>query len=225
MTNQNTKIQYVASSTGYQPMPYGTRAGEPTVSIKLSSSENNAVKVNSLESQFDSYGWKRKLNSGFARLRIYGDNPFADRHVEALDYLFDLIDPRFVDFEIQASELTQEPARVINIKADTITVVFDENDDELVKNTEVLDAITERGRKYGDTQFIFKCSSVMAEDTINQFTYDYSVYDSDVWVYPKGRKVNTTADNYDSLASVAKRNTWNLSPRMDLLADYEEDDE
>lgn len=225
MSKRDTKIRHHRNAIEYQPMPYGERAGEPTVSLKLSSSESNAIKVNSLEKQFENYNWKRKLNSGFARLRVYGDNPFADRHIEPLNYLFDLIDPRFVDIEIEASQLTQEPPRIISRKADTITVVFDENNEELASNGEILSKITERGRNYGDTQFIFKASSTTIEDKIKNFAFDYSVYDSDVWVYPKGRKINTTADSFEALASIAKRNTWNLSPRMDLLADYEEDEE
>jgi hypothetical protein len=224
MTNQNTEIRHIRNAIEYKPMEYGERAGEPTVSIKLSSSESNSIKVNSLDKQFRSYNWHRKINSGFARLRIHGDNPFADRHVESLNYLFELLDPRFVDFEIKASELTQEPARVISRKADTITVVFDENDDDLVNNTEALQNLAERGRKYGDTQFIFKTSSTTCEDTIKDFAREYKVYDSDIWIFPKGRKVKTTADNWDGLCSVAKRNTWNLSPRMDLISDYEEDE-
>lgn len=208
----------------YHPMRYGERAGEPTVSIKLSSSDSNSIKVNSLEGQFERYNWKRKLNSGFARLRIHGDNPFADYHMESLDYLFEVIDPRFIDLEIEASDLEQTPPRVISQRADTITVVFSENDDELVQNEEALRELAERGRKYGDTQFIFKSSSAVVEDDIKQFSRDYKVYDSDIWVYPKGRKVKTTANNYEALTSITKRNTWNLSPRMDLLADYEEDE-
>jgi len=225
MSNRNLEIQHMRNQMEYHPMRCGERAGEPTVSIKLSSSESNSLKVNSLESQFERYNWKRKLNSGFARLRIHGDNPFADYHMEALDYLFEVIDPRFIDIEIEAKELEQEPPRIIDRRADTITVVFRENDDKLVANAEALEQLTDRGRKYGDSQYIFKASSSVIEDDIKQFSRNYKVYDSDIWVYPKGRKVYTTAENYEALTSIVKRNTWNLSPRMDLLSEYEEEDE
>lgn len=224
MSNRNLEIRRMRNDIEYHPMRYGERAGEPTVSLKLSSSESNSIKVNSLENRFETYNWKRKLNSGFARLRIHGDNPFADYHLEPLNYLFDILDPRFIDVEIKATELDQEPPRIIDQRADTITVVFNENDDELVSNPDALEKLTDRGRKCGDSQYIFKASSSVIEDDIKQFTRDYKVYDSDVWVYPKGRKIHTTADNYESLTSIVKRNTWNLSPRMDLLSDFEEDE-
>lgn len=222
MTNQNTKIKHIDST--FRMMPYGERAGQPTISLKLSSSESNAIKVNSLESMFERYNWKRKVNSGFARLHIHGDNPLADRHLESLNYLFDLLDPRFVDIEIEASELTQEAPRVINNKADTYTVVFDENDDEITSDTEVLSGICERARSFGDSQFLFKASGTTFEDDVRQFSYDYGVYDSDIWLYPKGRKVHTVSDNYEQLETIAKRNTWNVSPRMDIVSSYEGSD-
>lgn len=224
MSNRNLELKRVTGGIDYHPMRYGKRAGQPTVSVKLSSSENNSIKVTSLESQFTRYNWKRKINSGYARLRIHGDNPFADHHMEALNFFFETLDPRFVDIEIEASNLTQSPPRVIGRKADTITVVFDENDDELVANEEALREIAERGRKYGDTQFIYKASSTVVEDDIDEFSREYKVYDSDIWVYPKGRKVKTASENLQALKSVSKRNTWNLSPRMDLLESYDEEE-
>lgn len=223
MSRRNTEIKYIEGSTTYRPMPYGRFSGSPVVSLKLSSSETNAIKVNSLERMFENRGWKKKLNSGFARLHIYGDNPLSDEHIESLGYLFDVLDPRFVDIEIDADVLDNEPPRIIDQKADTYTVVFDvDNDEELVPNPDALKYITDRGRNYGDTQYIFKTNTVMCEDTVNDFSFEYNVYDSDIWLYPKGRKVGTTAEKARSLESVAKRNTWNLSPRMDLLSDYSE---
>jgi len=67
MTRRNTEIKFIQSGTGYNPMSYGKYAGQPTVSVKLSSSSQNSWKVNSLESMFINNNWKQKITSGYAR--------------------------------------------------------------------------------------------------------------------------------------------------------------
>jgi len=110
MTRRDTEIRYIESGTEYGPAPYGQFAGEPTVSVKLSSSDQNALNINSLENMFSQRGWKKKIKSGHARLRIYGDNPFHERHEESLEFLFDVLDPRFIDIEVKDLNIETVPS-------------------------------------------------------------------------------------------------------------------
>lgn len=225
MTRTNTEIKFIQDSTSYGPMPHGQFAGEPTVSIKLSSSESNAMKVNSLENIFISRNWKQKLTSGYARLRIYGDSPFHERHEEALEYLFDVLDPRFVDVELEDRYIDQEPSTYIKRKIDTYTFVIDVTRDSPAYDVNTLSQISRNYASDGNAQYLFKTDSVTCEDEVRQFAEDYRLYDSEVWLYPKGRKASTMQESIDSIRPVAKRHAWNVSPRLDVEADTEDESE
>ena len=219
MTRANTEIKFIQEKSGYEPMAYGEFSGQPTVSLKLSSNSNNAMKVNSLENLWNSRNWKRKLSSGYARLRIFGNDPFAEEHRESIEFLIDKINPRFLDFEIEDKFLDKKPPRYIQRKADTYSFFFDAAKDSTRYDPDILKHMTESVANYGNAQYIFKVESVMCEDPIKQFSRDYKVYDSDIWLFPKGRKRETMEDNLDSIVNIAKRNSWNVSPRMDLRVD------
>lgn len=225
MTRRDTEIRYIESNTTYGPMPYGEHAGQPTVSLKLSSSENNSIRVNSLENILESRNWKNKLKSGYARLRIYGDNPFAERHQDSLEYLFDIIDPRFIDVELKDTEIETEPSTYIKRRVDTFSFFIDLTKDGPRYDEEVLQYISDKCASHGNGQYIFKSDTVMHEDDIRDFCREYKVYDSDVWVFPKGIKPETVQKNRETVESYAKRNTWNVSPRMDIEYTDEQTDE
>lgn len=222
MTRVNAEIQRIKNKTSYGPMPYGQFCGEPTVSVKLSSSENNAIKVQSLYNVFTSRNWKQKLDSGYARLRIYGDNPFHERHEEALEYLFDVLDPRFIDVELKDTYINQEPSTYIKRRIDTYTFIIDATRDEPAYDINTLVNITQNHASQGNAQYIFKADSVTCEDFVRNFSQDYKLFDSDIWLYPKGRKASTMQDSLESIASVAKRNSWNVSPRFNFETEDEE---
>jgi hypothetical protein len=205
-------------------MRYGPYAGKPVVMLKLSKADSNSIDVTSLEKQYESYGWKSKLNSGFARLYVYGHDPFAEEHREALEFLFDVINPRFVDFEIDEQYADKIPPRNIKNKLDTITFRIDASKDGEY-NTETIDEFASNAVSYGDLSFLFEADSISHEQDIIDFSYEYPVYDSDIWVYPKGRKMKTTTDNFELVESICKRNTWNVSPRTDLLSEFETEEE
>lgn len=221
MSRTNTEIRRINQGSGYETMQYGPYAGTPTVLLKLSKSDSNSIKVNSLEKQFQTYGWKSKLKSGFARLHVYGHDPFAEEHEEALNYLIDVVDPRFVDFEIEEQYADKLPSRNIKNKLDTITFMMDLSSDKKNFDPETMEEFCSNPISYGELQYMFKADSTPHEKEIANFSRNYSVYDSDIWVYPKGRKLETTCENISMMENICKRNTWNLSPRMDLLHDYE----
>lgn len=221
MSRTNTEIRRINQASGYQTMQYGPHAGTPTVLLKLSKSDSNAIEVNSLEKQYQSYGWKSKLNSGFARLYVYGHDPFAEEHRQALEYLIDVIDPRFVDFEIDEKYADKIPSRNIKNKLDTITFTMNLSNGGTDFDPEVMEEFTSNPVSYGELNYMFKADSVSHESTIANFSRNYSVYDSDIWVYPRGRKLDTTSENIEKIENICKRNTWNRSPRMDLLTEYE----
>jgi hypothetical protein len=219
MTRRDTEIKVIRDQTSYEPMGHGKFSGQPTVSVKLSSAESNSIKVVSLESLFQRYGWKRKLRSGDARLRIYGDNPFSEEHSEALDFLFDLLNPRFIDFEVKDIHIQEEPIRSIRRRADTFSFVFDVTKEDERFDPEVMKNLSDFCNSHGNAQYIFKSDSVSQEDDIKEFKRKYGVYDWDVWLYPKGEKQSTVSESRESIETVAKRNTWCLSPRMDIISD------
>ena len=221
MTRTNTEIRRINRASGYETMRYGPHAGIPTVLVKLSKSDTNSIKVSSLEKQYQTYGWKSKLKSGFARLYIYGHNPFGEEHQDALEYLFDVIDPRYVDFEIDEKYADTLPSRQIKEQLDTITFNVDLADGDIGFDEETVQEITSNPTDYGDLKFLFKADSTSDEETINNFSYEYPVYDSDIWVYPKGRKMKTATENFELIENICKRNTWNISPRVDLLDGFE----
>lgn len=226
MTRRNIEVNYIKSGTNYGPMPYGQFAGQPTVSLKLSSSDQNSIKVNSLENIFRSRNWKRKLNSGYARLRIYGSDPFSEENAEALDYLFDLLDPRFIDFEIEDKYIDKEPLRIIKQRIDTFSFFFDMTKDEVRYDPDVLaDLIDGTRSSAANVQFICKVDSASQENGIRNFRNNYQVYDSDFWMYPKGTKPESVYESREKVVNFAKRNKWNVSPRMDVEFDNGTEDE
>jgi len=225
MTRSDTEIRRINRASGYETMRYGPHAGKPTVMLKLSKADSNNIEVTSLEKQYDSYGWKSKLNSGFARLYVYGHDPFGEEHREALEFLFDVIDPRFVDFEIDEQYADKTPSRTIKNKLDTITFRVDLSNGETEYDPEVIDEFASNPVSYGDLSFMFESDSSSHEQDIINFSYEYPVYDSDIWVYPKGRKMKTATENFELVENICKRNTWNVSPRADLLSGFEPEEE
>lgn len=222
MTLRNTELQVISGSMEYGPMPYGSRAGEPTVRIDLSSSENNAVKVGEIEGRMDGWGWKDKLRSGFARLRIGGHDPLSDDQIEPLYNLVELLSPRFVDVEVDSDYINSKPPRVMQNFADSFCV-FVPMDKEF--DDDAFQYFAERSSNYGDTSFVFNVRSYNDDDKIEDISNEYKIYDSDIWLYPTGRSVNGISDSMDKCVKISKGNMWNVSPRMDFMIDYEEDDE
>ena len=221
MTGQDREIRYIQKNSGYDPMTHGMFSGQPTVSLKLSSSDSNAMNIKSLEKLMISYKWKKKLDSGYARLRIFGHDPLSEEHAEALEFLFDVIDPRFVDFELEEEYITSVPSRAIQRKADTYTLFFDmTKDDEY--DEEALEYLLENCTNHGSGQFMFKSDSSVHESEIREFAIEHRIHDSDIWVYPKGRKVSTVKKNLETVENYAKRNSWNVSPRTDVIHGFEE---
>lgn len=180
------------------------------------------MKVNSLENIFEARNWASKLNSGYARLRIFGDSPFHERHEDALEYLFDILDPRFIDIELDDKDIDQEPSTFIKRKIDTYTFVIDTTRDSPAYDIDTLAKLSKNNASQGNAQYIFKADSVTCEDYIQNFCRDYNLYDSDVWLYPKGRKASTVNESLEAIESVAKRNTWNVSPRIGVEVDNDE---
>jgi len=224
MTRTNTEIKFIRGKSGYGPMPYGKYAGQPTVSLKLSSSSQNSMKVNSLENIWVSRNWKRKISSGYARLRLFGNDPFSEEHKESIEFLIDKMDPRFLDIEVQDKFINKEPSRFTQRRTDTYTFLIDMTKDEIRYDFETLDYISENIANDGNAQYLFKVDSVMCEDPIKNFRREYNIYDSDIWLFPKGRKRRTMEETLPNIINVAKRNRWNVSPRMDLMTDTDEEE-
>ena len=219
MTRRNTEIKFIQSGTGYNPMSYGKYAGQPTVSVKLSSSSQNSWKVNSLESMFINNNWKQKITSGYARLRIYGNEPFSEEHQESIEYLIDVLKPRFLDMEVKDTFIDEEPSTYIHRKTDTYTFFIDATKSETRYDPSVLKEISDKYAKTGNVQYVFKVDSAAQEDKIRRFRKDYTVYDSEIWLYPKGRKAESVFESREAITPFAKRNKWNVSPRLDIGLD------
>lgn len=218
---QETKVRALRDSFDYGPMPYGKNSGVPTVSVKLSSSESNTQRAGSIEGLFDNYNWKSKVSSGFARMRIHGNDPLSEEHERAISALNELISPTFLDVEIQSRFLDKEPTRHIKTIADSFSlfVPLDKSYDE-----DVFQWFSEQANSYGNVQFLFKIDGPTDRKRIKNISHEYNIYDSDIWLYPKGVKPDTVSDRMDDAVKMAKTNTWNVSPRMDILQEYDAED-
>ena len=217
----NINVKYIRDGTWYAPYPYGDKAGQPTVQLKLSESDSNAAMLSTIEKKWASYGWKSKLRSGFARLRLKGTNPLDDEHLEMLNAFDQLVDPRFLDVELDGREVDQEPSRTLDNMADSFSFFLT---DHKRFDPDVFESFAERSRNYGDCEFIFKVTSWNDEDYIEEVSRKYQLYDSDIWLFPVGESVDSVADNFEKCSDMATRNTWNVSPRFDVIDKYGEDD-
>lgn len=220
MTLSNTKIRLIQKSLDYAPLAYGEMAGQPSVQLKLSSSETNAMEVSSVDGLMERYGWRKKVRSGFARLRFFGSEPLSDVHLESLEAFDSIVDPRFIDMEVSATDVSQVPSRTVQNAVDSFSLFVpkDRSYDE-----DAFEFFADRSSSFGDVEFIFKVESSSDEDVIRDISREYKIYDSDIWLYPKGRKPKTVADRYNICEKIAKRNTWNVSPRLDIFSSYEPD--
>lgn len=223
MTLSNRTIRYIDDSTGYNPYPYGKLAGQPTVQLTLSKSDTNARELGDLDNKMMRYGWKRKLKSGFARLRVKGSRPLGDIHIRSLDALNDMIDPTFVDIELEGNDIDREPPRTIDTFADSYSLFINPQKEKY--DEEAMEFFTDRSRSFGDCEFIFRVKAFGDEERIEEISRKYKMYDSDVWLYPVGRKMESIAENTEKCVGMAKRNTWNISPRFDVVRQFNEDDE
>jgi len=222
-TNNQKEIRIIDGGHDYQPYPHGEFAGKPTVSIKLSSSNSNGMKIGSLDGLFDRWGWKKKLQSGYARLRWWGSEPLSEIHSEGIDVADSILDPTFVDFELDQHSITHEPSRDIKRIADhfTIFVPMDGSYDD-----DAIEWFTELSRSHGSVEFLFNVGSRKEDEFIKEFSRDYKIYDSDIWLYPRGRIPKTVNESYGFCEKWAKKNSWNISPRFDLWEQFEpEEDE
>lgn len=222
MAPRNSEIRILEDGIGFSPSNYGKKTGIPTVRVELSKSDKRKKEVGGLEGRFDSYGWKDKLRSGFARMRIAGSDPLYEDNRRGLENLIDLVSPRFVDLEIGPTNIDKKPPRNIQNIVDTyiVFVPLDADYDD-----DVFEFFTERSKNYGDVEFIFKIGKYNDDERVRSIAREYNIYDSDIWLYPRGSKPETVSDNLDICNKFAKTNTWNVSPRQDILEDMEFNDE
>lgn len=220
MTIANLTIGMNKTSTTYGPFGYGSHAGQPVVDFAVSARDQNQMEIQSIEKVFDTYNWKRKVDSGFARLQFNGQNVFDEQHREGIGELCRILNARFVDFEVQKQELETKPTREIQNLADYYRV-FVPTDREF--NSDVMQFYAEQSNNYDNVDFIFKVSEYNDDEYINSVVNDYRIYDSNVWLYPKGRKMKTVSERMDYAVKFAKKNTWNVSNRLGVMANaYEE---
>lgn len=221
MSRNNTEIRIIRNSMEYGPMPYGAKAGIPTVRVTLSSSDSNVERVGSIENLFNNYNWKQKLRSGFSRFRVGGHEPLSDMHREGIEVLSDLVGARFLDIELDGGDaISHTPSRTIQNTVDSFSLIvpIDRSYDD-----DAFNFFAERSKNFGDVDFIFKVGKYGDIDTIESVSYDHNIYDSDIYLYPKGRKVSTVSDNLEKCVKGAKKNQWNVSPRMDIIQNHVED--
>jgi len=227
MSLSNQKIRYLDDKVKYCSYPYGRYAGKPTVQVALSKSDANEHELRELDQVMGRYGWKSKVKSGFSRMRIKGSRPLDDLHIESLSAVNDMFDPRFLDIELSGKDINTEPSRIVDTFTDFYSLVIDPKNPKY--DEDALEYYSEKSRKYDGCEFIFKVRSFTDEDRINRISRQNKIYDSDIWLLPVGRKMESVAENTDKCIQLAKRNTWNVSPKHNIVQQYyerlEEDDE
>jgi len=209
-------------STTYGPIAYGSQAGTPCVELVVSSSDERQKPVQSIESRFDNWSWKRKMRTGFARLRFSGRGVVNGEFDGGISDLCRLLDAALVDFEIKPTDIESRPSRTIQNLAANYSV-FVPRDNDFDENA--LQFFADQSQKHGNVDFLFKTEKTTDEEWVKDIVDEYRIYDSDVWLYPKGTIRRTVAERQEFAIDIAKRNTWNVSPRLDITGIQSEDDE
>jgi hypothetical protein len=220
MTISDLTLGVNQGSTSYGPFSYGSHAGKPVVDFAVSERDTNQMKVQSIESLLDGWNWGRKLSSGFARLQFNGQNVFKEEHEKGISELSRILDARFVDFEVQKRELKDKrPPREIKNIADYYRV-FVPHDREF--DEDVFEFFVEQSNRYNNVDFMFRVKSYDDDEYIRSISRQYNMYDSSIWLYPVGRKLETMTDNLELAVDMSKSNTWNLSPRLGITTNAKE---
>lgn len=221
MTINKVTLGLNQGSTSYGPFSYGSHAGEPVVDVAVSESESNQMQVRSIKNIFETYNWRRKINSGFARMQFHGKNVILDQHSEGIQRFSDLLDARFVDFEIREKELNHaEPSHSVKREADYYRVFVPE---ERNFDPEVFQFYVDQANSFGNVDFLFKIDAHNDDEYVNSIINEYRIYDSDVWLFPKGRKVSTISERMQTATDFGKRHSWNVSPRLGIMAQAQEE--
>jgi hypothetical protein len=220
MSIQDLHIGFNQQSSTFGPFSYGRQAGKPTLDFVVSKNDEKKQKVRSVESMFDGWTWKNKVSSGFSRLRFSGSDIDTGNQDEAITTLARLLDARFVDMEFGQNQIERIPPREIQNSIDfySLFVPTDRRFDE-----DVFEWFADQSQSYDNVEFLFKFESQSDEEKIHQIVNDYRIYDSNVYLYPTGRRVDTASPRYEDAMKVANRQTWNVSPRIGLLASAQED--
>jgi hypothetical protein len=220
MTITDVTLGMNQQSTSFGPFAYGSHAGTPVVDFSVSESDSNQLEIRSIDSLLESYNWKRKLSSGFARIQFNAENVFKEQHAEGISELSRLINARFVDFEVNRGELGTMPPREVKNVADfySVFVPGDYDFDE-----DVMEFFSNQANSFGSAEFIFKIDSSTDDQYVNQIVNEYNLYDSDVWLFPKGWKAETVSERFDYAEGFAKSNAWNVSPRMGIMSQASEE--
>lgn len=220
MTVSDLQLGMNQGTTNYGPFSYGSHAGEPVVDFSVSQSDQNKMPIQSIDSIFENNNWKRHLSSGFARLQYNGKNVFDEKQTHEISELSRILDARFVDFELGENELQQMPPRDIKNTADyyRIFVPDDYNFDE-----EVFQRHVDNANRHGNVDFLFKVSSDYHEKYVKEVSREFGIYDSHIWLFPKGRKAKTVSERLEKITKIAERNTWNVSPRLGIMANAREE--
>ena len=219
MTIADLTLGVNMNKTSYGPISYGKMAGKLATEYRLSVADINQKGVQSLEKQMESWGWKKPLKSGFSRLRFSND-PLNEKHREGMIELSRLLGARFVDLEIGRNEINTIPSRKIRNKVDWYSI-FVPTDGDFDDRT--FEHFVDDSRSHGNCEFLFRTSKTTDEERIRSIVQEYGIYDSDVWLYVPTRKVETTAEKLQNAIDMATRNNWNVSPRMGLLVNADEE--
>lgn len=205
-------------STSYGPFSYGSYSGNPVVDFSLSTSEDNQMPVRSIENILDGWNWKRDINSGFARLQFNGRDLFDGQHTEGIGELTRIIDARFVDFEVK--DLEEKPPRELQNIADYYRIFVP---DDFDYDRDVLQFYAEQSKNFGNVEFIFKVDSWDDDEYVKEVVDEYKIYDSDVWLFPRGRKARTVSERMELAVDFSKKHTWNVSPRLGIMMGAKEE--
>jgi hypothetical protein len=221
MTVSDLTLGLNQGTTKYGPFSYGSHAGEPVVDFSVSESKQRQMGLRSIDNIFQNNNWKRKIDSGFARLQYNGKDVFNEEQTHEIAEMSRILNARFVDFELSKNELQhREVPREIRNIADYYRIFVPENYEF---NEELLQNFAEESNGFGNVEFLFKVESESDEKYVNDVVREYSMYDSDVWLFPKGRKAKTVSERMQVAEQIASRKTWNLSPRLGILANAKQE--
>lgn len=221
MTITQVTLGMNGGTSSYGPFPHGSHAGTPIIDFSVSESETNQRKIRSIQSLFENWNWETGLSSGFSRIQFRGENVFKEQHREGITELSRILNARFVDFELSSEELQQRPPRELKNLADYYRV-FVPGDRDF--DRDVLEYYSNQAKSYGNVDFLFKIGKWNDDDYVSEIVREFNIYDSDVWLYPKGRKVDTVAERIEMATQQSKRRNWNVSPRIDIFQNVDTDE-
>lgn len=226
MTRTTTKIDVHGITP--QIVRRGPFAGHPALYITLGPGTDKTYTVQSILNQVESYNWRKRLEAPetllvFDWMETGGgrSDPLHRKHVDGIVALMQVLGDTETLVKTPASRI---PADHIERYVDHyyVEIPAEDLDDRLTTGNPgnpPVGYLAGISRDGSDTtaHFLHTVTAPIPEDDLNAFRSEYKVPKEHVWLVPAGDSPELVAPIASDAEMAAKRNRWNVSPRMDLV--------